>query len=297
MMSANMQRRAASHPRRHVNPHVDRPITDAPRTRGKTRWLAGLLLVGGVAIALAMLAQRGRARRSAPILHYRVVHRYPHDPGAYCQGLVYDRGTLYEGTGNYGHSSLRIVDLESGRVRRQHDLDRRLFGEGITVWKEYLIQLTWKNRQAIVYDRTTFQEIKRFTYHGEGWGLTQNGKHLIMSDGSSILRFLDPDTFAIVRRVTVREGSHRVRYLNELEYIDGVIYANVWQTDRIAKIDPKSGRVLAWLDLTGLYPPSQRPDSDCVLNGIAFDAPNRRLLVTGKHWPSLFEIKEVRGTR
>lgn len=265
--------------------------------RVRPRWLAGIIVAVALVVTVAALAQRGLWRSTAPVLHYQVVHRFPHDPGAYCQGLVFDHGTLYEGTGNYGHSSLRIVDLETGKILKQHDLDSHLFGEGITVWQDHVIQLTWKDRHAFVYDRTTLQEIKQFTYRGEGWGLTHDGRQLIMSDGTSTLRFLDPDTFTLKRRITVRDGNRRIAYLNELEYIDGVIYANVWQTDRIAKINPTSGSVIAWLDLTGLYPMAQRADEDCVLNGIAYDTVNKRLLVTGKHWPVMFEIKEVRGER
>jgi glutaminyl-peptide cyclotransferase len=224
-------------------------------------------------------------------LTFKVLNVYPHDPAAVTQGLVIHDGILYEGTGRHGESSLRRVELESGTVLQRHDLDEEYFGEGVAVVGGRIFQLTWKACVAIVYDRESFEEVQRFSYHGEGWGLTHDGKHLIMSDGTDTLRFLDPATFREVRRVIVCDKVTPVRQLNELEYIQGKVYANVWQTDRIARIDPETGAVTAWIDLTGLLPAKDRRADADVLNGIAYDAENGRLFVTGKRWPKLFEIE------
>ncbi|MHB8973944.1 MAG: glutaminyl-peptide cyclotransferase [Pirellulaceae bacterium] len=234
-----------------------------------------------------------RAPRSkrAPTQGYTLVNTFPHDPQAYCQGLVFHEGFLYEGTGNYGESSIRKVELETGTVVQRHDLAADLFGEGIAIWQDHLFQLTWKNRQAIVYDLATFQEQQRYTYKGEGWGLTFDGRLLILSDGTETLRFIDPATFEEKRQLAVREGNRRISRLNELEYVEGEVYANVWYEDRIARISPTTGQVLGWIDLARLFPTAQRPHRDAVLNGIAYDAQRRRLFVTGKDWPKLFEIR------
>lgn len=267
------------------------PPTPAPR-RSTRLWLAalGVVLCGvaGVAVLLA-----GGERSEVPVDGFEVVNAYPHDPRAFCQGLVIHDGVLYEGTGQYGHSSLRQVDLQTGRVIKQFTLDRQFFGEGITLLGDSVYQLTWRSRQAFVFDRETFQYQKTLRYRGEGWGLTHDGTHLIMSDGTSTLRFLDPQTFKEVRRVSVRDGRRRVDQLNELEYVDGEIYANIWKSDFIARISPADGRILGWIDLSALWPLRQRPDAEAVLNGIAWDAENKRLFVTGKHWPRLYEIHVV----
>jgi len=274
----------------------ERPGEKAPMPRRSRRWvwaavvmLVAMLLIGG---GLFAWHQIGRGRHgSASARDYVLVTSYPHDPAAYCQGLVYHEGYLYEGTGKYGESSIRKVKLESGDVLRQMKLDERLFGEGITIWKDHLIQLTWKSRQALVYDVETFQLAGRFAYRGEGWGLTHDGQHLIMSNGTDTLQFLDPSTFNVKRRLTVRDGRHRIGNLNELEYVEGEIYANIWYDDRIVRISPETGRVIGWLDLSGLYPKSKRSHRDAVLNGIAYDSERRRLFVTGKDWPRLYEIQ------
>jgi glutamine cyclotransferase len=264
----------------------------------RRRWLLAAggvlgLLAGTLAVA-AVLWQWGRRVRRAPLRRVEIVRRFPHDPQAYCQGLLFHEGFLYEGTGTYGQSSLRKVELQTGRVLQRHELPDRLFGEGIALWDQRIYQLTWKSMQAIVYDLQTFRQVKRLPYRGEGWGLTSDGQHLIMSDGTDTLRFMDPETLEVVRRLTVRDGRRRIRNLNELEYVDGLIYANVWQYDRIAKIHPRTGRVVAWLDLSHLYPAARRTDVDQVLNGIAYDSQSERLFVTGKNWPELFEIRESR---
>ena len=224
---------------------------------------------------------------------YRVVHTYPHDRNAFTQGLIFLDGHLYESTGESGHSSLRMVDLETGRVLQNAPLAQKYFAEGLTSWGSTLVQLTWLSNVGFVYDRFSFRLLRTFNYNYEGWGLTQDGKNLIESDGSSTLRFLDPVTFKEVRHIDVADDGKPVQELNELEYIHGEVYANVWHTDRIARISPDTGRVLGWIDLTGLLPASQHPGPEGVLNGIAYDAKQDRLFVTGKLWPLLFEIKVV----
>lgn len=222
---------------------------------------------------------------------YRIVRSYPHDPQAYTQGLIYENGYLYESTGLNGHSSLRMVNLDDGRVLQRASVPSQYFAEGLTSWGSTLIQLTWKAHIAFVYDRFSFRLLRTFQYSGEGWGLTQDGKDLILSDGTAALRFLDPGTFREVRRITVSDGGNPIDQLNELEYVHGQIYANVWHSDRIARISPATGKVLGWIDLTGLLPENQRSDPEAVLNGIAYDPVHDRLFVTGKLWPTLFEIK------
>jgi glutamine cyclotransferase len=227
---------------------------------------------------------------------YRVVHTYPHDPNAFTQGLVYVDGRLYESTGLNGRSSLRMVDLATGQVLQHYDLPAEYFGEGLTDWDGHLLQLTWKAHRGFVYDRFSFSLIRTFSYAGEGWGLTHDRSNLILSDGSSYLRFLDPKTFHEVRRIRVTdETDHPVANLNELEYVRGEIYANIWQSYRIARISPRTGKVLDWIDLSGILDERemQAAAPDAVLNGIAYDSLHDRLFVTGKLWPKLFEIKLV----
>jgi glutamine cyclotransferase len=224
---------------------------------------------------------------------YEVRAVYPHDPAAFTQGLVMRDGQLYEGTGLNGASSLRRVDLETGAVLQRVDLPEALFGEGIEVRGDRIYQLTWRNRVAIVYDRATFLETQTFSYETEGWGLTSDETRLIMSDGTARLYFRDPETFALLGHVDVHDSRGPVSRLNELEYVNGEVLANLWQTDRIARIDPATGRVRGYIDLRGLLPAEdRRPDTD-VLNGIAWDAARQRLYVTGKRWPKLFEIALV----
>jgi glutamine cyclotransferase len=226
---------------------------------------------------------------------YRVVHSYPHDAQAFTQGLVYADGHLYESTGLQGHSSLRMVDVETGRVLQELAVPSQYFAEGLAAWGSTLVQLTWQSHTAFVYDRFSFRELRTESYTGEGWGLTADGKQLILSDGTAELRFLDPATFHELRRVTVKDHGRPVKELNELEFVKGEIYANVWYSDRIARISPVSGKVLGWIDLSGLLPRSERNDGEAVLNGIAYDAAHDRLFVTGKLWPRLFEIKVMKS--
>ena len=254
--------------------------------------LPGVTLIGAAMLFVATAslgAQRASGAR-APVDSYQVVRSYPHDPGAFTQGLVYHDGVLYESTGLNGQSSLRRVRLETGEVLQIHRLENRYFAEGMAIWKDRIVQLTYTTEIGFVYERETFKPVRTFTYSGEGWGLTHDGKRLIMTDGSSYLRFLDPETFKETGRVRVTDGGVPVEQLNELEYIKGEVFANVWGSHRIARIDPATGRVTRWIDLTGLLDPKLARDVD-VLNGIAYDADKDRLFVTGKLWPRLFEIR------
>ncbi len=221
---------------------------------------------------------------------YEIIAAYPHDREAFTQGLVYDEGVLFESTGLNGRSSLRRVNLQTGEVLQRRDIDPQYFAEGLALFDGRLIQLTWQSNKGFVYDKTTFEPLREWSYPTEGWGLTHDGKQLIMSDGSATLRFLNPETFAVEREVTVTDAGQPVARLNELEYVNGEIFANVWQTDLVARIDPQTGRVLGWIDLSDLLTPVERQGTD-VLNGIAYDPAGDRLFVTGKLWPKLFEIK------
>ena len=244
-------------------------------------------------VLLAVLSMRISPASAADT--YRVVHSYPHDPHAFTQGLVYADGHLYESTGLKGHSSLRMVDVETGRVLQELPVPGQYFAEGLAAWGSTLIQLTWQEHTAFIYDRFSFRELRTQPYKGEGWGLASDGKELILSDGTAGLRFLDPTTFRELRRVIVKDHGVPVLQLNELEFVKGEIYANVWYSDRIARISPLNGKVLGWIDLSGLLPRAERADPQAVLNGIAYDAAHDRLFVTGKLWPRLFEIKVVPG--
>ena len=226
---------------------------------------------------------------------YRTIHTFPHDPQAFTQGLIFLGGELYESTGLNGQSTLRRDDLATGRTLQEKQVPAQFFAEGLTDWGNTLIQLTWQSHVAFVYDRTSFQLLRTLHYSGEGWGLTHDGKQLILSDGSATLRFLDPETFELKRTIAVADHGKPVDQLNELEYVHGEIYANVWMSNRIARISPATGAVLGWIDLTGLLPVIEQSSRDAVLNGIAYDPKQDRLFVTGKLWPKLFEIHVVRG--
>lgn len=252
---------------------------------------AGLLLLMGT-IGFLPGQRRGGAGSPVPAYGFQVVRSYPHDRGAFTQGLFVRNGFFYEGTGMTGQSGIRKVKIETGEVLQAKPLAAHYFGEGITEWKGSIIQLTWTHGIGFVYDADSFAQTKTFTYNGEGWGLTHDGTRLIMSDGTAQLRFLDPATLKETGRVTVRDPRGPVEKLNELEFVKGEIFANVWGTDRIARISPADGRVTGWIDLGGLLPPAERANTD-VLNGIAYDAAADRLFVTGKWWPRVFEITLV----
>jgi glutamine cyclotransferase len=243
--------------------------------------------------ALLALCLSGFASLACAADSYKVVRAFPHDPQAYTQGLLFLDGHLYESTGLNGRSSLRMVDLTTGRVLQSVPVPSQYFAEGLACWGSTLIQLTWQSHVAFVYDRFSFRLLRTLAYDGEGWGLTEDGRNLILSDGSATLKFLDPATFHVVRTVEVTDQGTPVTQLNELEYVRGEVYANVWHTDRIARIAPGTGKVLGWIDLAGILPADQRTDPEAVLNGIAYDAAHNRLFVTGKLWPQLFEIKVV----
>lgn len=224
---------------------------------------------------------------------YRIVNTYPHDPEAFTQGLVYYDGLLYEGTGRWGESSLREVALETGSVIRSHALEQQYFGEGIALLNDKIYQLTWQEQTGFVYDRAGFNTLQTFNYPTEGWGITHDGQRLIVSDGTSTIYFWDPNTLQEIGRITVRDDQGPINRLNELEFINGEIWANIWMTNLIARISPETGAVLGYVDLTGLLDTSTLTQPVDVLNGIAYDPQTGRIFVTGKLWPTLFEIEVI----
>ena len=254
--------------------------------------MLGAIVLGAVRVAGFSPLQQP-AGPPLPRYRYTVVRTYPHDKDAFTQGLQYVDGELFEGTGLHGRSSIRRVALETGKVLRKRNVPEEYFGEGITVFGSEIFELTWRSGVALSWDRRTFALRRTFKYAGEGWGLTRDGESLIMSDGTADLRFLDPATFGERRRVTVTAGGEPVTELNELEMVKGEIFANVWQTDQVARVDPATGRVTGWIDLSGLLSPADRAGTD-VLNGIAYDEAHDRLFVTGKLWPKLFEVRLTR---
>ena len=233
---------------------------------------------------------------AVPVYGFTVKNTYPHDPHAFTQGLFFKDGSLYESTGRNGQSSLRRVDLETGKVLQKKEIAAEFFGEGITEIGGEILCLTWTTRVGFVFDPKTFDEKRRFSFGGEGWGLTNDGRHVYMSDGTPYIRVLSPESLDEVRRIRVTADGRPVARLNELEWVDGELFANVWGDDLVARIDPSNGRVLGWIDLTGLLKPGERGTAspDAVLNGIAYDGKRQRLFVTGKLWPKLFEIQITR---
>jgi glutaminyl-peptide cyclotransferase len=252
-----------------------------------------ILLALLFALTPSLLAQTRSSAKHPSEYTFEVVQSFPHDPDAFTQGLVYHAGFLYEGTGLEGRSSLRRVRLETGEVIQKVDVDPQYFGEGIAIAQNKIIQLTWKSQIGFVYDLATFRRLRDFSYTGEGWGLAANGADLYMSDGSSDIRILDASTFREKRRLHVHDGPKPIDQLNELEFVEGQIFANIWQTDRIARISPQTGEVVGCIDLSGLLSPMYKLSSGGVLNGIAYDSAKKRLFVTGKLWPRLFEIRLI----
>jgi glutamine cyclotransferase len=234
------------------------------------------------------------AREEAPVYSYQIINTWPHDAEAYTQGLVFYGGNLFESTGLHGSSSLRRVELKTGKVKKKVDVAREFFAEGMTIFGDRIFQLTWQTQKAFIYDLKKFRQEGEFAYEGEGWGLTHDEHSLIMSDGTNRIRFLDPTNFQVQRTISVEDRGQPLTDLNELEYIKGEIYANIWKTDRIVRIDPTTGRINAWIDMTGLHHQGDGRDEENCLNGIAYDAENDRLFVTGKRWPNVFEIRLVR---
>jgi glutamine cyclotransferase len=255
-----------------------------------SRLIVLFLLIGCCLFLIGQTSQRPSAN-SAPEYTFVIVQVFPHDTSAYTQGLAYRDGFLYEGTGRNGRSSLRKVRLETGKVIQHVDLGPEFFGEGITIIKDRVFQLTWKSEVGFVYDLNTFHLLRRFAYSGEGWGLATNGHDLFLSDGTSEIRVLDAKTSQEKRRLRIHEGVTPIDQVNELEFVEGQIFANVWHSNRIARISPQTGEVVGWIDLTGLLSPVYRLEPEAVLNGIAYDPIRKRLFVTGKLWPSIFEIR------
>jgi glutamine cyclotransferase len=228
---------------------------------------------------------------AVPLYGYEIVNTFPHDPDAFTQGLVFHDGALLESTGLERHSTLRRVELQTGRVLQNVDVPRDFFAEGMTLFNGKIYQLTWKGEKGFVYDPQTLQKTGEFTYDGQGWGLTHDADSLILSDGSNKIRFIDPADYHVKRAISVTDGSRPVMELNELEYVKGEIYANVWHRNFVARIDPQTGRVKGWIDLSGLLKPGDVTNDEAVLNGIAYDEAADRLFVTGKLWPKLFEVR------
>ncbi|HEY6187065.1 MAG TPA: glutaminyl-peptide cyclotransferase [Pyrinomonadaceae bacterium] len=226
-----------------------------------------------------------------PVYTFEVINAWPHDTGAFTQGLEIHQGSLYESTGRNGASSLRQVELETGRVLRKVEVPQEYFAEGLTIFQGKIYQLTWQSHKGFIYDLASFQPLGEFTYEGEGWGLTHDDRSLIMSDGTNLIRFIDPVNYKTERAIKVYDGDRPLTKLNELEYIHGEIYANIWETDWIVRLDPQTGKILGWIDLKDLLPRADRSAQTDVLNGIAYDGASDRLFVTGKLWPKLFQIR------
>ena len=250
-----------------------------------------------------MVVNKTKTPTTVPVYGYEIVNTYPHDSRAFTQGLIFHDGWLYESDGEYKESSLRRVDLKTGKVAQEFELAPEFFAEGMTIFNDKLYQITWREKTAFVYDLKTFKLLKQFDYQGEGWGLTHDDTHLIMSDGSHVIKFVNPETFKTERTVSVfREDGSPLMNLNELEYIRGEIWANIWHSEapdilgkpnRIARINPDSGKLVGWVDLSNISPDDVKRDSENTLNGIAYDAPDDRIYVTGKQWKKLFEIKLI----
>jgi glutamine cyclotransferase len=230
---------------------------------------------------------------AAPIYTYKVIAKYPHSTDSYTEGFFYLNGLFYEGTGLNGHSAILVTQPETGKPIQRRDMPAQYFGEGIIDWGPNLLEWTWQTHIGFVLDRATLHIVKQFHYDGEGWGMTRTAKELITSDGTATLRFRNPDTFDETRHIIVKDGPKTIDQLNELEYIKGEIYANIWHSNSIARISPTDGHVIAWIDLTGLLPDVEKLTPESVLNGIAYDAKQDRLFVTGKQWPTIFEIKII----
>jgi len=269
-------------------------LPESPKNPGTLAAISALLLFALLTHVYAYAQTNKLVEQDSdrvPVHRCEVVNAWPHDTMAFTQGLAFKNNTLYESTGRNGFSSLRIVDLNTGKIQKKVDVPDPYFAEGITVLNGKVFQLTWLNQKGFIYDQNTFQLHGVFKYDSEGWGLTNDGNSLIMSDGTNTLRFLDPRTFQVKGAIRIYRNNSPLMNLNELEYIKGEIYANIWPSDHIVRIDPKTGRMNGWIDLTGLRPATTRKDKQAVLNGIAYDEQRDRLFVTGKLWPMLFEIR------
>jgi glutamine cyclotransferase len=271
------------------------PRGERMQSRPRLIVAGAVLLIGGLAVGLGLLREKQQQQQAIPQFGYEIVAEYPHDPTSFTQGLAIAEDCLYESTGHYGESVVRKFKLATMELQITRALGHPFFGEGATIIGDRLYVLTWKENTCFVFDRYTLEPRPelQFKYPWEGWGLTYDGKHLIFSDGSSRLRFLNPTDGKLVRELRVTSGGSPVKHLNELEYVEGEIFANVWHEDRIARISPETGAVVGWIDLKGLRPASTLNDEEAVLNGIAYDRKSKRLFVTGKNWPKLFEIRLV----
>jgi len=250
---------------------------------------ARLLTLAGVLVAFSSAV-------AAPVSGYKVIATYPHSTENFTEGFFYLDGLFYEGTGLKGRSAVIVTQPETGKVLQRIVLPEQYFGEGVVDWGPDIFEWTWQSHVCFVYDRFSLKPVKQFTYTGEGWGMTHTATEVVTSDGSATLRFRNPETFEETHQIVVKDDGNVVEWLNELEFIKGEIYANVWHSDRIARISPQDGHVIGWIDLTGLLPANEKVNDESVLNGIAYDAQHDRLFVTGKQWPSIFEIRVVRGT-
>jgi glutamine cyclotransferase len=267
---------------------------DVNNTRHNKQYLPALILATILLLTTAFLLTHHPEQETPPKsiqYTYQLVNVYPHDPNAFTEGLAYEDGALYESTGLYGQSTLRHTELKTGKMTQQYTLPNNLFGEGLTIYKNTLIQLTWLQHTALVYDKNTLNPLKEFNYPTEGWGLTSNGTHLIMSDGTANLYYLNPETFQPVKTLQVHD-ENPITQLNELEYIKGEIYANIWHDRRIARIDPNTGQLKGWIDLSHIVDYNTL-DPENVLNGIAYNPEDNTIYVTGKRWPQLFEIRLI----
>jgi glutamine cyclotransferase len=253
-----------------------------------------ILSASAISLVLALATATSAAPfHAAPVSSYRIVAEFPHSTSSYTEGFFYRDGLFYEGTGLKGRSAVLVTEPDTGKVLQRRDLPPEFFGEGIVDWGHLIYEWTWQSHICFVYDRFSLRPVRQFTYSGEGWGMTHNAREIITSDGTATLRFRDPTTFKDTHYIVVKDGNTPIEQLNELEYVKGEIYANIWHSDRIARISPRDGHVIGWIDLTGLMPESRRVDGESVLNGIAYDAPHDRLFITGKQWPAVFEIKLV----
>jgi glutamine cyclotransferase len=249
-----------------------------------------LRIIPGLALFAALTSVCFAA---TPVYSYKVVAKYPHSTNSYTEGFFYLNGLFYEGTGLNGNSELMAINPATGQILQHIALPKQYFGEGIVDWGPNIYQWTWQSQIGFVYDRFTLRQVAEFHYTGEGWGMTHTDREIITSDGTDTLRFRNPRNFAETHHIVVRDGAQAIQQLNELEYIKGEIYANIWHSDRIARIDPRDGHVIAWIDLTGILPDDQKINGEAVLNGIAYDPQHDRLFVTGKQWPTIFEIKLI----
>jgi glutamine cyclotransferase len=287
MVAANIH----SHEERRSNMVSTMMISTMRISAKRAAALSVLHLALGLIVVVAAIPPVPMA--AAPISSYKVVAEFPHSTDSYTEGFFYHDGLFYEGIGLKGNSAILVIEPESGKVLQRRNLPEQFFGEGIVDWGHDIYEWTWQSHICFVYDRFSLRPVGQLAYSGEGWGMTRSASEIITSDGSATLRFRGPKTFKETRHIVVKDGSNPVEQLNELEYVKGEIYANIWHSDRLARISPRDGHVIGWTDLTGLMPASRRINKESVLNGIAYDAQHDRLFVTGKQWPTVFEIKIV----